>query len=75
LRAAQLAIGQYRDGAAALLWITQNEGRVERRVARRLRKALEGVEPALYQESIKSGDRAMAAYRRWRVAIEPRLAT
>jgi CHAD domain-containing protein len=75
LRAAQLAIGQYRDGAAALLWITQNEGRVGRRVARRLRKALEGVEPALYQESIKSGDRAMAAYRRWRVAIEPRLKT
>jgi CHAD domain-containing protein len=75
LRAAQQAIGQYRDGAAALHWVAQNEDRVGRRVARRLRKALEGGAPALYLESMKSGDRAMAAYRRWRAAIEPRLKT
>lgn len=66
LRAAQEAIGQHRDAAAARAWVAGHEDMLGRRIAGRMAKLLEVEEARLYAESMKRAAKVPPACSRWR---------
>ena len=75
LQAVQESLGQHRDGAVALLWVTKNDAKLGRRVVERLAKLLEAREKKLYAESMQRCDSLLPAYAHWRAAISPLMKT
>jgi CHAD domain-containing protein len=75
LRTAQESLGQHRDGTVALLWVTNNDAELGRRVATRLVELLKAREEKLYVESMQGCNGLLPAYSRWRAAIKPLLKT
>ena len=68
LRSAQDRLGEYCDAAQAREWVTANEQRLGRPLARRLDRTLRGHQKALGAEAVERAAEVLPAYSAWRKA-------
>jgi len=68
LRSAQDRLGEYCDAAQAREWVTANEARLGRPLARRLDRALRGQQQALGAEAVERAAEVLPTYSAWRRA-------
>jgi CHAD domain-containing protein len=68
LRSAQDRLGEYCDAAQAREWVTANEERLGRLLARRLDRTLRGHQKALSAEAVERAAEVLPTYSAWRRA-------